>query len=223
MALQPDGERQVVSGWEDDRPTAGGRGRFDRLVDGGRIDGLAVAGRAKRAHIELHRRQRRRGGLFARTHCWNSGNDGGGKTHAAESQKVAGVNGFHIAAMLAEPVHAMEIISPAESILKVGHRVATGLRLYWVQIVEADGSPFERLDFALTSEPKGRKGRSDDLYPRGIAPRTGGVVWAARDCGRSRTVPGKRAEQQVFGRHAGHRLRAGMDRSGACPDEPNCG
>src|ERR1039457_3625424 len=89
----------------------GSRGGFDRLVDGGRIDGLAVAGCAKRAHIELHWRQRRRGGLLARTHCWDGGNGGGGKTHAAESQKVAagGVKSFHIAAMLAESIYGLEI------------------------------------------------------------------------------------------------------------------
>ncbi len=71
VALQPDGEADVVPPGKEDGATTGGRGGFNGLVDGGRIDGLAVAGGAECAYVEEDWRERRGGGLFGQ--CGKSG------------------------------------------------------------------------------------------------------------------------------------------------------
>ena len=89
VALETDGERDIVASGEDNCASASGRDRLDGLVDGGRVDRLAVAGGSEGADVEEHGRGRPgRTGVLC-------GGEGGerrgcrrGKSHAAELQQV---------------------------------------------------------------------------------------------------------------------------------------
>ena len=52
MALQLDGERDIVAGGKDDGASTGCCGCFDSLVDGGRVDRLAIARGPIGANVE---------------------------------------------------------------------------------------------------------------------------------------------------------------------------
>ena len=88
VALEMNGETEVASGGEDGDSATGRGGRFDRVIDGFGVEGLAVAGRAVFANVEVACRRSRR--ILRGCGCERESRDRGcGQSGAGHAKKVA--------------------------------------------------------------------------------------------------------------------------------------
>ena len=105
VALEADGEAEPCSGGEEDGASASGCGGLDGFVDGGGVDGLAVADGAEAADVEDGSGGECSGGFGRSGEGRGCGDDrGGGESHASELEEftAGGIDVVHRHDTLAE-------------------------------------------------------------------------------------------------------------------------